>query len=122
MDHMRASEAQRLLFDYTQRLFKARPASIKKIPLNHSFSKEARKGMVDMSKDLEHGFDRLSPGAQRYVYECLTLALIYFSGLDPTMPLPALEGFDDSLPDDEKLALLLRYGIAAMTLPFQLSH
>ena len=116
MRYISVKEAQDLVWNYTQKLFKDRE-DIKAVGLDPSLAKEAREAILVLSDNLDGGIGHLPIGVQRYLYECLIQAFMFFLSLKPDAPLPEL--IEDSMTDDEKLSRLLRHGIAEMELPSQ---
>jgi len=116
MRHLLAEEAQGLIYNYTQKLFKGRVENLKQVYLDPSLAQAAREAILTLSDNLDGGIDHLPIEVQKYVYEFFAQAITGFRLLAPDKPLP--EVVDDSMTDNEILSGLLRNGIAPMELPF----
>lgn len=112
MKYMLIMEAQELLYNFIQKLFKGHIERLKSIAPDQAFEKDADTAIIDLSKDLNKRIEDYPDGVQRYIYEILSHALAFLMLLEDDRALPEL--IDDSMSADARLSLLLSNGIHQM--------
>ena len=112
MRPMLAKEAQALLYNYMQRLFKGRLDSLMTIKPDTAFTEKAIQAIIDLADNNDKGIEELPVAVQRYMYEILSHGLALLMYLEEDRPVP--EMIEDSMSDAEKLSVLLKNGIPGM--------